>query len=280
MANNTAYLNGRYLPLSEAQIPVLDRGFLFGDGVYEVIPSYSGRLFRFQDHIRRLNNSLAGIRLGSPHDEKQWLNILTPLVVSSADQSIYLQVTRGVTNKRDHTFPDSIHPTVFAMASPITPIPGKSLGVKAITLPDQRWQNCHIKAITLLANVLSRQQAAERGCSEAILIKNDHVTEGAASNVFAVIDGVLVTPPKSSEILAGITREVILELAKSNHISSRESTITVDDLKKADEIWLCSSIREILPIVELDSKPVADGRPGQLWQTMDGLFQNYKHLPT
>ena len=277
MDNKTVYLNGRYLPIHEAHISVLDRGFLFGDGVYEVIPSYSGRLFRFQDHIRRLSNSLSGIRLNNPHNEKQWLDIVSPLIDPRINQSVYIQITRGADEKRDHAFPKSTQPTVFAMSSPVVPVPGQHGGIKAITLPDERWQNCHIKAVTLLANILNRQQALDRGCTEAILYKNGHVTEGSASNVFAVIDNILLTPPKSNEILPGITRDVILELARSNHIHYQESPIPVEELKKAQEIWICSSIREIMPVVELDSKQVADGRPGPLWQRTNRLFQRYKN---
>lgn len=276
MENKTVYLNGHYQSLNEAKISVLDRGFLFGDGVYEVIPSYSGHLFHFHEHMERLDNSLAGIRLANPHKREQWLDILVPLLDPRLDQTIYLQITRGAAEKRDHAFPKSILPTVFAMSSNIVPSDGQPPGVKAISLDDCRWQLCHIKAITLLANILYRQEAIDRGYTEAILVKGNHVTEGAASNVFAVIKGILVTPPKSKEILPGITRDVILEIAKKNHISHREGAIFLDELKKADEIWLTSSTREIMPVVELDSAPVGDGKPGPLWQTMNRLFQTYK----
>lgn len=276
MDNRTVYLNGCYLPLDEAKISVLDRGFLFGDGVYEVIPSYCGRLFHFKEHIERLNCSLAGIRLASPYKREQWLSILTPLLNPNLDQTVYLQVTRGTAEKRDHAFPKQPQPTIFAMASNVMPLEGAHSGVKAITLNDIRWQLCHIKAITLLANVLNRQEAADRGCAEAILVKDDQITEGAASNVFAVIDGILLTPPKSNTILPGITRDVILEIAQKEGIAYREENIPIKNLKKADEIWLTSSIREILPVVELDSESVGGGKPGPLWQTMNQLFQTYK----
>jgi D-alanine transaminase len=276
MENKTVYLNGRYLPLNEAKISVLDRGFLFGDGVYEVIPSYSGHLFHFDKHLERLDRSLSGIRLANPFDRTQWLEILMPLLDPAQDQYVYLQITRGSAEKRDHAFPKQVRPTVFAMSSTIVPLPGQNAGIKAITLPDGRWQQCHIKAITLLANLLYRQEAVERDCTEAILVRGDHVTEGAASNVFAVVDGVVVTPPKSNELLPGITRDVLLEIAERNHISYREDSISLETLKSADEIWLTSSTREIMPVVELDSAPIGGGKPGPIWATMNRLFHSYK----
>jgi D-alanine transaminase len=278
--NGTVYLNGRYLPPDEAKISVLDRGFLFGDGVYEVIPSYSGRLFHFKEHLKRLDNSLAAICLANPNNNGEWLDILTPLLDPSLDQTIYLQVTRGAAAKRDHAFPLNIQPTVFAMSSNIAPLAGLNSGIKAMTMDDMRWQLCHIKAITLLANILNRQEAADHGCAEAILVKQGHVTEGAASNVFAVIGGILVTPPKSNEILPGITRDAILEIARKRGIAYREEAIPLNTLKKAEEIWLTSSIREIVPVVELDSELVGDGKPGPLWQTMNRQFQVYKQSLT
>ncbi len=276
MQNKTVYLNGDYLPLNEAKISVLDRGFLFGDGVYEVIPVYSGHLFHFQDHMERLGQSLASIRLANPHNQEQWLNIITPLLDSSQDQSVYLQITRGTADKRDHAFPKNIPPTVFVMSSNMMPFEGKNTGVKAISMDDSRWELCHIKAITLLANILHRQEALDQGCAEAILIKDGYVTEGAASNVFAVIDGLLVTPPKSHDILPGITRDVILAIAQKNNIPCAEEIISLDALAIASEIWITSSMREIIPVVELDSKPVADGKPGPVFQTINQLFQAYK----
>lgn len=277
MENKTVYLNGQYLPLNEAKVSVLDRGFLFGDGVYEVIPSYSGHLFHFQDHLQRLENSLAGIRLESPHSREQWLDILTPLLDARFDQYIYLQITRGVAAKRDHGFPGNTPATVFAMCSAIVPFAGLATGVKAISLDDSRWQFCNVKAITLLGNILHRQEAIDQGCAEALLVKDGYVVEGAASNVFAVIDGVLLTPPKNNDILPGITRDVILDIARNNNIPCREESIPFTVLKTADEIWVTSSTREIIPVVELDSKPVADGKPGPVWHTMNQLFQAYKH---
>ncbi len=271
------YLNGEYLPISKAKVSVLDRGFLFGDGVYEVIPVYNARLFRFVDHLRRLENSLSNIHLGLSYSHEKWRNILLPLIAEKPEQYIYLQITRGVAPGRDHAFPVNAVPTVFAMCSEIKQFEGKAVGVKALTIEDSRWDLCHVKATTLLANILLRQQAVEQGCAEAILFRDGRVTEGAASNVFAVIDGVLTTPVKNGDILSGITRDVIIELAKNNDIPLEEKTISVQALHTASEIWLTSSTREILPVVELDGIKVADGRPGPVWNSMNQYFQRYKY---
>lgn len=274
--SDKVYLNGEYLPLSEAKVSVLDRGFLFGDGVYEVIPAYAGRLFRLEDHIVRLNNSLAGIRLPLSYSVADWQAIFQPMLDSSKDQYIYLQVTRGYAAKRDHGFPEQIEPTVFAMCSEIKPFAGRVNGIKAVTLDDTRWQMCNIKAITLLANILLRQEALDQDCAEALLVKDGYVTEGAASNLFAVIDGVLVTPAKNHEILPGITRDVILELAAANKVAYREDVITLEQLKAASEVWVTSSTREIVPVIELDGVAVGEGKPGPVWHTVDNLLQTYK----
>jgi D-alanine transaminase len=276
MDKQTVYLNGQYLPLADAKVSVMDRGFLFGDGVYEVIPAYFGQLFRLEDHLERLDNSLNAIRLQNPHSHEQWRNLLTPLLKKGLDQSVYLQVTRGAAPKRDHAFPQRVTPTVFAMVSGIAPHADPDNGVKAISMEDSRWKLCHTKAITLLANVLLRQAAVDNGCAEAILFKDGYLTEGAASNVFAVIDGVLMTPPKSPAILPGITRDVILEIARRNNIPCSEQAIPMDKLRKASEIWITSSTREIIPVVELDDEKIADGKPGALWKSLYKLFQEYK----
>ncbi|MGX2041995.1 D-amino acid aminotransferase [Methylocaldum sp. MU1018] len=269
------YLNGDYLPLNEAKVSVLDRGFLFGDGVYEVVPVYGGRPFRLDEHLRRLDSSLRGIRMTNPLSDDRWAEIFDRLITGEHDQYIYLQVTRGAAPKRDHAIPADVRPTVFVMCSAITPIPVD--GVRAVTLDDIRWQWCHIKAITLLANVLLRQEAVDRGAAEAILVRDGWITEGAASNVFAVIDGVLTTPPKGSDLLPGITRDLVLELARENGVPAVERRIQLDDLKRAPEIWLTSSTREILPVIELDGVAVGRGEPGPLWPQMQAVYQAYKH---
>ncbi len=274
--DSQVYLNGDYLPLSEAKVSVLDRGFLFGDGVYEVIPSYLGKLFRMQDHLDRLQDSMSRIRLELDYDFEQWIEILTPLLDETRDQYIYLQITRGAAPKRDHAFPKNPIPTIFAMCSDIKPFAGAEMGVKAMTMEDSRWEMCNVKATTLLANVLLRQQAIEQGCAEAILHRKGYVTEGAASNLFAVIDDVLITPEKTAEILPGITRQVILELAEKNGYRVSEEVISLDALKTATEIWITSSTREIVPVVELDSAKVCEGNPGPMFKKMNQLFQQYK----
>jgi D-alanine transaminase len=275
----TVYLNGSFLPLEQATISPLDRGFVFGDGVYEVIPVYGGRLFRLEEHLLRLDGSLAGIRLASPHTQAEWTRILTGLVEHNhgGDQSVYLQITRGAA-KRDHAFPRDCAPTVFAMSSPLAPIPAeiRQSGVAAITLPDIRWQYCHLKTIALLPNILLRQQALDQGAAEAILIRDGEATEGAASNLFIVRDGTLLTPPKGPHLLPGITRDLIMELAAQHQIPQREAAISADDLAQADEVWLSSSTREILPVTRLDGHPVGSGQPGSLWKRMIAWYQDYK----
>jgi len=276
---NKVYLNGNYMPEQDACIPVTDRGFIFGDGVYEVIPAYAGRLFRLDEHLQRLQNSLDAIRLHNPHTVLQWHSLLTKLIEENGggDLSVYLQVTRGPA-KRDHALPKHVRPTVFAMANPLSPPTKESLkeGVKAITSPDYRWLNCHIKATSLLPNVLLRQMAIDAGASEAILIRNNEATEGAASNLFIVEKEVIITPPKGPFLLPGITRDLILELAKQHHISYEESAISEQRLLSADEIWMTSSTKEILPVTQLNGRPVGTGKPGAVWSRMVDLFQAFK----
>jgi D-alanine transaminase len=274
MDQPTVYLNGEFLPLDQAKVSVLDRGFLFGDGVYEVIPVYGGKPFRLPEHLQRLRDSLDGIRLAPPLADAEWAAVFERLIQGPGDQSIYLQVTRGAAAKRDHAFPKGTAPTVFAMCAPLTPVP--ATGAKAITVPDIRWQWCHIKAITLLANVLQRQQAVDEGCAEAILVREGYALEGAASNLFAVVDGGLLTAPKGHDILPGITRDLVVELARANGVPVEERKITLDELGRAEEVWVTSSTREILPIVELDGRKVGSGVPGPLWAKMDALYQARK----
>jgi D-alanine transaminase len=282
---STVYLNGAFLPIEQACVSVMDRGFLFGDGVYEVIPAYGGRLFRLLHHLRRLQNSLDGIRLGNPCDDNQWQSILTELLHRNReragnhnDQSVYLQVTRGSAPKRDHSFPERVTPTVFAMSTPMAePDPViETQGVAAVTLDDIRWQMCNIKAITLLPNVLLRQQATEQNSAEAILIKDGLVIEGSASNVFVIKDGVIQTPPNGPLMLPGITRDLVLELAGQHGLPWHETDIAETALHGADEVWITSSTREIVPVTRLDARPVGDGVPGPVWKTMIGHYRNYK----
>ena len=276
----TAYLNGTFLPLEDACVPVMDRGFLFGDGVYEVIPVYGGKLFRLAHHLKRLENSLAAVRIGNPLSGKEWETMLMELVSrnAGADQAVYLQVTRGVAAKRDHAFPADTGPTLFAMSTPMAAAVDIDTitGATAITLPDIRWSHCNIKAITLLPNVMLRQQAVDAGAAEAILIRDGYAIEGAASNIFIVKNGLLRTPPNSSALLPGITRDLIIELAANNSIPFRETDITAANLFDADEIWLTSSTREISAVTRLDDTVISAGKPGPLWRHMITLYQDYK----
>lgn len=272
------YLNGRYVSIHDATISVLDRGFLFGDGVYEVIPVYGGRPFRLAEHLQRLDNSLSGLYMSSPLSASEWQDIFDQLIQKDVgDQYLYLQITRGVAPKRDHMIPKDIVPTVFVMCSPIPPFSKK--GIRAVTVEDVRWHWCHIKAITLLANVLLRQTAIDQDAEEAILIRDGQITEGTASNVFVLLEGVLLTPPKSHDLLPGITRDVILELAHNNGLSAEERNIPVQLLSEVSEVWISSSTREIVPVIEINGRPVGIGEPGPLWKKMNVLYQAYKsHL--
>ena len=274
------YLNGQTMPIEEAQISVLDRGFLFGDGVYEVIPAYGGHLFRLAEHLKRLQNSLDGIRLQNPLSDQQWTDALNDLINKNngEDQSVYLHVSRGVAAKRDHVFPDEIHATVFMMSNELKPANQEELkqGVSAITLDDIRWHACHIKATALLANTMLKQQAKEEGAVEAILIRDGMATEGAASNIFIVKNSILITPPISPLLLPGITRDLVLDLARENNIPSEEREITEDELRDASEIWITSSTKEVVPVVELDGKPVGNGQYGPIWESMIDIYQACK----
>lgn len=274
------YLNGAYVPLAQACVPVMDRGFLFGDGVYEVIPAYGGRPMRLAQHLERLDASLRGIRLENPLSRDAWEGVLGRLLAAggAADQSLYLQVTRGAAPDRDHRFPAGVRPTVLAMARALKPRAAAvaESGVAAITRSDIRWHRCDIKSVTLLANVLLRQEAADAGCEEAILVRDGLVTEGSSSNLFLIADGRLVTPPKGEHLLSGITRDLVLELVRGAGIPCIECEVPREELDRADEIWITSSTREIMPVTRLDGAPVGDGRPGPLWRRADALYQDFK----
>ena len=273
-ADQLVYLNSQFLPLAEARIPVLDRGFLFGDGIYEVIPVYGGKPLRLGEHLRRLERSLGEIRMSSPLTDAEWSSIFSRLITGTGDQYLYLQVTRGADSKRDHAIPAGISATVFVMCSPITAMPTD--GIKAITVEDIRWHRCDIKAITLLANVLLRQDAIDAGAAEAILVRDGQILEGAASNIFIVSQGAILTPPKGRTILPGITRDLVLELARETGQTAEERHFGIEELRAASEIWMTSSIRELLPVIELNGQPVSAGKPGPVWQTMNAAYQAFK----
>lgn len=270
------FLHGKLIPAEKACVSVFDRGFLFADGVYEVIPVYAGKLFHLAAHLKRLAQSLAAIQLENPYDDIAWVKILESLINKNGggDLSVYLQVTRGIAT-RDHAFPAESCSTVFAMANPLKPVAEDILqeGVSAITLADNRWLRCDIKSIALLGNVLLRQRAVEADATEAILIRDGLVTEGAASNFFMVLNNEIITPPKSCLILPGISRDVVLELATKCGFNSRESDVTEQMLHQADEIWLTSSTKAVLPVTKLDGVAVGSGKPGETWKKMHDCFQ-------
>ncbi len=280
-ADPLVYLNAEFKPLSQARISVMDRGFLLGDAVYEVIPVFAGIPFRLAHHLERLDRSLAAVQIENPLSGEQWTAVIDRLLEQypQQDQSVYLQVTRGIAPARDHVFPQQATPTVFIMTRPVDPstLPDPGQGITAITVDDIRWDCCNIKATTLLANVLARQQAAERNAAEAIFIRDGHAIEGAASNLFIVRDGLLITPPKSNKLLPGITRDLVLELCDANTIAYAETDISLEALIQADEIWLTSSVREIVPVIELDGRPVGDAKPGPLWLEIRALYDQYKN---
>lgn len=273
------YLNGKFMPIEEACIPVLDRGFIFGDGIYEVIPAYSRKPFRLAKHLNRLQHSLDGIRLKNPLSNADWESLLEQVIAKNdgEDQYLYLHITRGVA-KRDHAFPVNVPPTVFIMSNPLLPPPAELLvsGASAITATDNRWIRCDVKAISLLPNVLLRQLAVDVHAIETILIRDGFLTEGAASNIFVVKDNVLLAPPKSHLMLPGITYDVILELAAANQIAHEVREISEAEIRAADEILLTSSTKEIMPITLLDNKSVSNGKPGAMFTQLHTLYQQYK----
>jgi len=273
------YLNGDFLPIEEARVPVLDRGFIFGDGVYEVIPVYSHKPFRLAEHLLRLQHSLDGIRLQNPHSNEEWSGLVEQIIAGNDgdDQYLYLHVTRGVA-RRDHAFPKGVIPTVFIMSNPLLAPPRElfTTGVAAITADDNRWLRCDIKAISLLPNVLLRQMAIDAGAMETVLLRDGFMTEGAASNIFLVKDGILLAPPKNHLMLPGITYDVVLELAAAEKIPCEVRGVSEYELRTAQELLLTSSTREIMPITRLDGKPVGEGKPGAMFARLYRLYQSYK----
>jgi D-alanine transaminase len=276
----TVFLNGEYLPIEEAKVPVLDRGFIFGDGVYEVVPVYSKVAFRLDEHLARLERSLAGVGIRNPYTREQWRGFVEGIVArqSFEDQAVYFQVTRGVA-KRDHAFPKNSQPTVFMMSNPLVPPAPAQVesGASAITARDNRWLRCDIKSISLIGNVLLRQLSAEADATETILFRDGKLTEASASNVFMVKDGVIYSPPKNELILPGITYDVVVELARAGSMPLEFDEIKEAELRAADEIWVTSSSKEVLAIVRLDGVPVGDGKPGPLFRRMYQLYQDFKH---
>jgi D-alanine transaminase len=273
------FLNGRFIPIEEARVPVLDRGFIFGDGVYELVPVYSRVPFRLEEHLARLERSLSETRIRNPYSREEWRDIIGQLIAKQPyeDQGVYFQVTRGVA-KRDHAFPQDATPTVLIMANPLVNPPREAIerGAEAVSAQDNRWLRCDIKSISLIGNVLLRQLSAEAGAAETILFRDGRLTEASASNVFIVRGGVIQGPPKSNLILPGITYDVVLELAQSAQLPVEIRSLTEAETRAADEIWVTSSSKEVLAIVRLDGKPIGDGRPGPLFRRMHLLYQEFK----
>lgn len=275
------YLDGAFMAREAARISPLDRGFLFGDGAYEVIPVYGRRPFGLAEHLARLEHTLAAIRLPNPLDTAAWTAIIAELIARNPwdDQAVYLQVTRGVGAQRNHAFPVPTVPTVFMMSDALVP-PSPALvasGVGAVSAEDFRWLRCDLKTVSLLANCLLRQQAVDAGCAETILFRDGFLTEGAASNIFIVRDGVVLAPPKSRLMLPGITYDLVLELAARHGIPHAVRDITEQEVRTADEVWLTSSSREVLAVTQLDACPIGAGVPGPLMRRMHGHYQQFKN---
>ena len=276
---NPVFLNGKLLPIEQASVSVLDRGFIFGDGVYELVPVYSRVPFRLDEHLTRLERSLGEAKIRNPYTRAQWRSNIYQVIDAQTfdDQGVYFQVTRGVA-KRDHAFPKSLEPTVFMMSNPLVSPPQAQVdkGGAAVSATDNRWLRCDIKSISLIGNCLLRQMSAEAGAVETILFRDGKLTEASASNVFIVKRGVIHSPPKSNLILPGITYDVVSELARANNLPIEFRDVAEAEVRAADEIWVTSSSKEVLAIVELDGKRVGDGRPGPVFRRMHQLYQEFK----
>jgi D-alanine transaminase len=273
------FLNGQLVALEDAKVSVLDRGFVFGDGVYEVVPVYSRVPFRLDEHLARLERSLEAVQIRNPYGRAEWRRIIGELVARQPfeDQGVYFQVTRGVA-KRDHAFPRNATPTVFMMATPLVNPPRELVenGACAVSAQDYRWLRCDIKSISLVSNVLLRQLSAEAGAAETILFRDGRLTEASASNVFIVKGGVIAGPPKSALILPGITYDVVVELARGAELPLELREVSEAEVRGADEVWVTSSSKEVLAIVRLDGAPIGDGRPGPVFRRMYRLYQDFK----
>ena len=277
----TCYLNGEYLPLAQARISPLDRGFLYGDGAYEVMPVYRSRPFRLEAHCARLTRSLGEIRMADPLDRAKWCDIFATLIARNGggDQYIYWQVTRGAERGRNHAPLPDIPRTVFAFCAPL-PVASPAVleqGAPCVTADDTRWARCDIKSVALLANVLLRQLAVDAEAAETILLRNGELMEASASTVHVVIGGELRTPPNSRKILPGTTRGVVEELAARTGVPHRAAIVSEAQLRRADEIWISAATREVQPVTTLDGKPVGSGGPGALWRRVYDEFQRWKH---
>jgi D-alanine transaminase len=275
-----SYLNGVFVPLQEARISPLDRGFLYSDGVYEVMPVYGGRPFRFEAHADRLTRSLAGIQMEDPHTRSEWRDLLATLITRNGggDQYVYWQVTRGAEFGRNHAPLPKIPRTVFAFCAPLPITPAATLenGVQCVTAQDTRWAQCDIKSVSLLANILLRQQAVDSNAAETILLRGGQLMEASASAVHVVIGGVIMSPPKSHQILPGTTRSAMEEVATTAGCSYKSAPISEQQLRTADEVWISAATREVQPVTKIDGKPVGSGKPGPVWRRVHEQWQRYK----
>jgi D-alanine transaminase len=275
----TVYLNGKFLPMEEAQVPVLDRGFIFGDGIYELVPVYSRAPFRLEGHLARMERSLAEVRIPNPHSRAEWTRIIEKIIELQAfdDQGVYWQITRGVA-KRDHAFPKDARPTVFMMSNPLVS-PSKAVvenGASAVTAEDFRWHRCDLKTISLIGNCMLRQLSAEEGAIETLLFRAGKLTEASASNAYIVKNGVIATPPKDNLILPGITLDVVFDIVERGKLPLEVREITEAEVRGADEVWVTSSSKEIVAIVSLDGRPVGSGKPGPVFRKAWQLYQDFK----
>jgi D-alanine transaminase len=280
VSEQIVYLNGEWLPIDEAKVPVLDRGFIFGDGIYEVVPIYGGKTFRWEQHLARLERSLSKTAITNPHSREQWTALVQKLqgLHTWKDQFIYIQITRGVA-KRDHAFPKSVTtPTVFMMASEFIHAPAsqREKGVAAISLPDERWLHCDVKSTSLLGNVLAKQAAVEAGGFECIMFRDGHLTEGSSANIWVASQGKLLCPPRNNLILEGIRVALIQELCELGKLTLEIRPITRDEVLAADELLLSSATKEVLPITSLDGKPVGAGMPGPMYHALYSAYQQAK----
>ena len=277
---NYVYLNGEYLPREQATVSVMDRGFLFGDGIYEVIPCYNHKLFRFHQHIVRLKQSLAATRIQQKFSPEDWLEIINKLIEMNRLKhcSVYLQVTRGLIEERDHCFTRDNSASVFVMTRPLPASheqPDES-GLSLLAVDDIRWHRCDIKSTSLIANCLLKQQAQDQGADEVLLVRDGKAIEGGASNLFIVADGVIKTPPKNELILAGITRDLIVELAHNNNMPLVEDYFSLEDVYAADEVWISSSTRQLSPVWQVDSQLINDGKTGAVWYQIIEHYNEFK----
>lgn len=274
------YLNNCYMPMAEAKISPMDRGFLFGDGVYELIPSYQGQMVGFAPHIDRLNRSLAEVGIELDWSHQQWREVCDNLMEKngSGNLAVYLHISRGMDMKRFHAYPENITPTVFAFAFeiPSAPVADKSkvVGYKVATHQDLRWDRCQIKSTALLGNVMHFQHGYHQGANETLLYnERNELTEASACNAYIVKNGVVITPPVDNQILSGITRYILLDLLrKDGSITVEERPVTMDEVFAADEVWVTSSSKEIVPVIEVDGKPVGDGQVGDVWLAAQSIY--------